>query len=182
MSKDSPQTTEMAIVTLERLTLTYSALEDRLQLGASSNQGETLQFWLTQRFCTILAPKLFEWLEKSKHAQGTEEVPCEEILMFQQASAQLQQAPTAAIEIIADCPTKLVSTVDIKQEAEHLMLIFPVSENRKAVVAFTATNLSQWLAIIYMRFQEANWPLACWPVWFKNSQHKPVERQQLDLH
>lgn len=181
---------------LERITITYSAFEDRLSLVAALSDEETVTLWLTQRFCAQLFPKLLEWVERqaghstavgaptSKGAaqQAQSDNVKAEKLAFHQVSAQLQQKRGAAVEAKAGGCKVLVTTVDVKFEAGCLRLIFPLSDTRKAVIPFSTKGLAQFLGVIFMRYGEAGWPVNHWPPWFKQAQLQPANAYKAELH
>lgn len=181
---------------LRRITIAYSALEDRLSLVAALNDDETVTLWLTQRFCAQLLPKLLEWVERqagnsiaarAPAPKGTAPPPHSdsakaESLAFQQVSAQLQQKRGAAVVAKEGSCQILVTTVDVKFEAGCLRLIFPLDDTRKAIIPFSAKALSQFLGVIFTRYGEASWPVNGWPPWFKQAQLQPSNAYKAELH
>jgi hypothetical protein len=181
---------------LERITIAYSAFEDRLSLVAALNDDETVKLWLTQRFCAQLFPKLLEWVERqaghtiataapaSKGAapQPQSDKVKAESLAFHQVSAQLQQKRGATVEAKEGSCEMLVTTVDVKFEAGCLRLIFPLDDTRKAIIPFSTKGLAQFLGVIFMRYGEARWPVNVWPPWFKRAQLQPSNAYKAELH
>jgi hypothetical protein len=183
-------------ILLERITIAYSAFEDRLSLVAAIDDDETVTLWLTQRFCAQLLPKLLEWVEKqagdaipkgvkasvSTAPQVHRDNLKTENLAFHQVSAQLQQQRGAPVEAKDGSIQELVTTVDVKFEPGRLRLIFPLSDKRKVQIPFSAIGLAQFLGVIFTRYGEAGWPVNTWPAWFKQAQERPSNAVKAELH
>ena len=177
------------IYRLERLTLTYSVEEDRLCLAALEQGGQQLVFWLTQRFCRVLIPKLLQWLQAQDACQeeiNQEGVRSEaQLLAARQARAEFVQPTVEPVQVEmsgVECREVLLSSVDVGSQEGVLTLLFPVKELEKALVAFNAEQLSQWLAIVHRRSVEASWPLDIWPSWFLLARQQPAKALSTGVH
>lgn len=189
---------------LERLTLEYSTEQDRLRLAAAAEVGvqeEVLAntgvqvFWLTQRLCGVLLPRLLAWVETSSVGGG--ELGA---LASQQARNQLAQQPSEPVRAPEyGLPTSsqssgrvdsqqepqvfhLVNSLDIKEQKASLSLILPLNEGGRAVVSFTLPHMCQWLATFYNAYRQAGWYLGVWPEWFLQAQRLEPAQLGASLH
>jgi len=180
----------MAEFTLERLTIRYSAFEDRIAIAGVSPDGQAVTLWLTQRFCALLMPKLLDWIEQQGSQSSSEPrtqtaiLPRAEAesLAFKQVSAQLQKTAASPVQVPAGSQQCLVKTVDVKQRADIIQLAFPLAEGDCAIVPLKSVALSQCLAVFYARYREAAWPMTLWPDWFGQSQQQPSKALNAEMH
>jgi len=188
---------------LERLTLEYSPEQDRLRLAAIAGgevqegvvSGTDVQvFWLTQRFCGVLLPRLLAWVGVSSEGGDLND------LAAQQARTQLAQLPSEPVrapehEFSGDDKTSdlgganqgpqafhLVNSLDIKEEVAHLSLILPLCEGGRAMVSFSLPHMCQWLATFYHGYCKSGWCMDVWPEWFLQAQRLEPAQLGASLH
>jgi len=180
----------MAEFALERLTIRYSAFEDRIAIAGISPEGQGVTLWLTQRFCGLLLPKLLGWIEQIDRVEPVRQRPQvavstnveAEKLAFKQVSAQLQKVAASPVQVPAGSQQCLVQTVDVKQRAQIIQLGFPLAGGDVAIIPLKAVALSQCLAVFYARYREAAWPMTLWPDWFSQSQQQPAKALNAEVH
>ena len=92
MTTPKPLTTDRSrTVTLQRMTLTYVAAEDRMRLVGVVKDGDVILLWLTQRLCNQMVRTLTDLLEKMAEARGV--LAKDAVLSFQQSAARSEQPP-----------------------------------------------------------------------------------------
>jgi len=147
-----------------KVSLYYSAIEDRLCLVGNADSGAPLSFWLTLRLSRLLATQLIKFVERATPASAAHEA----LLAFEQTAAELQNAPTEPVAPCEQHPPLLLSRVDLNESNGHLTLRFPLPGEDSACLTFSPTQTRQWIGILYRQFIAAGWPLDDWPDWMAN--------------
>lgn len=173
---------------LERFTTEYVEAEDRMRLRASSQQGEVLELWLTQRLLGRLVVHGCVWLE----SQAPETQLLQPALhSFAQQAAQLalEQDPqppvVAPAAEVAQPLCVLVCSVDVTGVEGQLVLCFKDAVGlAHAQLALAVQALRQWLCILRSQYRQAEWPMHRWPQWLQESATLPtlVSRSTPVLH
>lgn len=153
---------------LVRFTTEYIETEDRLRLAGEFEEGASVVVWLTHRLVQRLLPILLQWLE-----QQYGDTPRAEVLQSwaqQAARADLLPQPPVAV---AEAGRELLGVaVDITPTPDTLNLTFRGAgeESGEGVtLSLTAVLLRQWLNILQDGYRLAEWPLAGWPEWLRES-------------
>ncbi|MFL2875205.1 MAG: hypothetical protein CBB92_11270 [Flammeovirgaceae bacterium TMED32] len=153
--------------TLQKITTEFIESEDRFRLSAESEDGASLQFWLTQRLLVRLISHCINWLEKtstpiSKVAADVKNRS--DVQNFVQRSAQTSLASVKAVCADKNTPGFLIERIDIKLGDKNIAIIF--NENgANYVLNLTDQHLRQWLSILFTLWQGAEWPSSVWPTW-----------------
>ncbi len=157
---------DRATVPLQRITLRYDELEDRLRLSGEGPGGEVVAMWLTRRLLDRLLPVLFGWLERQDGGAAIDGLLQE----FAQQAARATLEPQAPVDAAGQAPAWLVRAIDVTPGEATLRLAFR-DEARAPVgaVDFEARPLRQWLAILQAQFTRAGWSTEAWPAWMAGS-------------
>jgi hypothetical protein len=156
---------ESDMVMLKKVTLQYIEIEDRIRMLADLDGEEPAVFWLTQRLCRRLVPKLAGHLEHS--AQKSLMVDKGLMLSVQQHDAGWQQKFSEPVKIGELSRSVLPETVNLLCPAGGASIIFPLDVGGKSArLQMTMLELRQWMGVIYRQFQVAGWPMEVWPHWF----------------
>ena len=156
------------MVMLKKVTLQYIEIEDRIRMSADLDGEEPMVFWLTQRLCRRLVPKLAHHLEHS--APQSLLVDKGLMLSVQQHDAGWQQKYSEPVRIGGLSPSVLPEKVNLVCPAEGASIIFPLADGKPARLQMTMLELRQWMAVVYRQFQVAGWPMEVWPEWFALSE------------
>ena len=164
---------------LQRITSTYSDLEDRICLAGVDSTGQTVVLWLTQRLLNRLVPPLCQWLERQLGTSPLSEVKQE--FAQQKAWAELELQEPVRAE--ADNPGALVHSVDLKLARSGMGLLFKdAGGSVVASLQLESKPLRQWLNILHVQCQRAAWQTDLWPSWVTDAQApRPAGRPAL-LH
>lgn len=164
---------------LQRLTVTYSAKQDRLQLNAATDDDSVIIYWISRRMLRIFLPPLFKWLEEKQIPEeaaagpvggGKEDEASQAKRSFAQSAAQSQMSKSKPVVASEETKEILLTSIDIKAEDTRFLLILPIDDGNKGVVPFTPTNLAQWLGVVYHATVQADWAVEIWPSWFTEAQ------------
>lgn len=146
---------------LQRITTSYVDLEDRFKLVAALEQDRVVTLWLSQRLLRRLLPMLLSWLgnaDASSKVQGqkssTSSIPP---LEEEKVEPPVLEANSFA--------THLIKEVEIKQSTEQIFLGFK-DQDALYTLALNQVSLKQWLDIIKMLWNAADWPTEVWPKHF----------------
>lgn len=147
---------------LDKVTLDYVAVEDRVLLRAQDAAGNVVAFWLTLRMSRALLKSLVEHLENL-----TPKLPAtdQEILQtFRQTSALMKLSSTEAVQAAKSAPS-LITTLDLQRNPNGVLLQLPLADGATADLALDSVQLRQYLHILRSMFLRADWPLDDWPSW-----------------
>ncbi len=157
------------MVKLKKVTLQYIEIEDRIRMLADLDGEERAVFWLTQRLCRRLVPKLVHHLEHS--APDSHLVDKGLMLSVQQHDAGWQQKFSEPVRSTGLSRSVLPEKVDLFCPAGGAAIVFPLDDGGEpARLQMTMLELRQWMAVIYRQFQVAGWPMEVWPQWFALSE------------
>ncbi len=157
------------MVILKKVTLQYIEIEDRIRMSAEFDGGEPAVFWLTQRLCRRLVPKLAGHLEYS--AQKSLLVDKGLMLSVQQHDAEWQQTLSEPVKVVGLARSVLPEKVDLHCLAGGASIIFPFDgKGEQARLQMNMVELRQWMGVVYRQFRLAGWPMEVWPNWFALSE------------
>ncbi|AQV96477.1 hypothetical protein BJN34_21655 [Cupriavidus necator] len=151
--------------TIEKITVSYDAEEDRLHLAVSDAQQQALGLWLTRRLANQLVGVLLGELAESD-TPLTDAYVRAAIQAWEQAAANAQLKPLTPVRGDAVLPTCLATSVDVMQAVGYVGLVFQVRESRPASLTLSHMALRQWLGIVHILYKKAEWPCeGLWPDW-----------------
>ncbi len=162
-------------ITLHKITVTYSAEEDRLRLTAAAGDDQTVVYWITRRMLGVVLTPMFSWLE-NRASQGLGNVgeaaerSKQARLAMAQSSAQAKMQDETPVTAQPNSFEHLLTSVDVKTEQQRFLLLFPMQDQTKGIIPFEQDSLLQWLNILHRIAQQASWELPQWPVWFIEGQ------------
>jgi hypothetical protein len=155
---------------LKKLTISYSAPEDRLHLAFQIEDGPALRMWLTQRLARQLVMLLRE--QVAKLAAPPEARPRPGPLaappMATAADPRASVGETAAednepVAVLKEAPAWLIKNIVVTVGSDKLRLQF---ESDLDIVPATFVNRRSavlWLQRLRKYFIVADWPLDLWP-------------------
>ena len=172
---------------LERVTTQYDSAQDRFRVLGSTPDGDTLALWLTQRLFIRVIRFLLEWLEEesadsAKVAHEDNPQVKSSLQNFAQQGASSSMQETKPVEPKAETRSYLMAEVDIRKSEQHVVLVFKLPEDKLAEVPFEATQLRQWLHIIFTQWQSAEWPLDVWPLWMRQAEEIEQDSNPASFH
>ncbi len=158
-----------AMVILKKVTLQYIEIEDRIRMSADVEGGDSAVFWLTQRLCRMLVPKLVHHLEHS--VQQSVLIDKGLMLSVQQHDAEWQQKQSEPVRICGLALSVLPGKVDLHCPAGGASIIFPLDVGgERARLQMNMVELRQWMGVVYRQFRVAGWSMEVWPKWFALSE------------
>lgn len=177
------------MIDMNKLSLEYVPLQDRLRLTVEDQNAEVRRFWLTARLTIVVVEHLVGRLKfrqglaaaktRNKTQPGGQGSPGHE----HQASAPGRPAPSPVLgEAASPARTELVHAVDVGTRGESFVLTVRGETNMSMQLSMTAVQLGQWLQMVYHQFLRAGWPLAVWPDWFVPKPVAPATTQSLSVH
>lgn len=174
-------------ITLHKITVSYSAEEDRLKLTAAAGEDQTVIYWITRRMLGVVLTPLFKWLEE-RASQGLGNIgeaaqrSKEARLAMAQSKAQAQMQEESPVTAQPDSIEHLLTSVDVRTEANRFLLLFPMQGDQKGLIPFEQESLLQWLNILHRIAQQAQWDLPQWPIWFIEGQSPQAVPANKALH
>lgn len=151
--------------TIEKITVSYDAEEDRLRLAVCDGQEQTLSLWLTRRMANELIGMLLGELKVSG-TSPTDEYVHAALQAWEQSAANTEFKPLPPVRSESVSSGSLVRSVDVMQAGGHFGLVFQSRENRSASLTLSSTGLRQWLGIVHKLYGKAEWPCeGLWPDW-----------------
>jgi hypothetical protein len=173
----------MSIATIRRVTVSYDAQEDRLQLAVEDNVGHVITLWLTQRLANRLVAVLLARLAEATadHSDASTRATMQ---AWEQSAAYAQHSPQSPVQSRGPVTRSLITSVDISHADGHFRLVIRWAEDQTVALPLDSTALRQWLGIVYGRYREADWPCeGIWPSWIAaQDQTAPAGAAALSLH
>lgn len=152
---------------IKKITQHYDPEQDRISLTAQTAEEQVIVLWLTQRLVNRLAEILSSWLEKEVKAMVGEH-SIFSLQAWEQSAAQAQLKPEPPVVRTAAQSEALVNLIDLGHSSKGYTLTFKWKSESEgsARLMLTATEMRQWLIILYKQFDVAGWTKLAWPKWF----------------
>lgn len=148
-----------------RCTTRYDAQNDRIRLLGEEANGQTVQVWLTRRLLSLLLPALCRWLEQQKKG-----LPMADVLLgFEQQCARSALEPQAPVRLQQDSASWMAQSVDVAQQPTQVELCFRGEAGQSSTLTLSVPAMRQWLAIVQMQWQQAQWSAEVWPAWLREA-------------
>ncbi len=163
---------------LQRITTEYIDSEDRIRLSGQDGDSDVVVIWLTQRLLVRLLPHLFKWLEQ----QDSGAIPSEIVQSFAQQAAQSELLPESPVVTAPGNEAWLAQSVDIAHDATVLKMQFRNTCQEGPTLSLPNQQLRQWLNIIHLLWQGAEWPDNLWPEWINENPPAPQEGTGVAVH
>ncbi len=164
---------------LDKLTLDYSAAEDRLLGRVQVLDGELCAVWLTQRLARRLVRMLCDHLDKTAvtdgpapsgtpaAAQGSRSK--ELLLSFRHQAAMLKRDPEPPVPELDARAAPLLESIRARLSQDRILLTLELTDG-PATLALTQNHAWQLLQILLNLFRRAEWPLDAWPGWMRDGE------------
>lgn len=167
-------TSDVVTPELQRVTVAFNEVEDRLSLTGSQADGAVLVVWLTQRMLDRLVPHLCQWLEAREPITSSGTTPRAAVvhtMSQQRALSRLSDQREAPVVPTAETRSWLATAVDVRAHEHVVMLVLRTEQaEQRAQLSMQPLLLRQWLAIVLQQYQRGGWSLSAWPEWMLESQ------------
>ena len=165
------------LLPIQRMSVKYNGLEDRIALDVASEQGRVARLWLTRHgtdtmvraTAALVESYATAQLAKARVAPDDADQIRQSALATQQLTARLTQRNASAVELTPGSTEHLVTGFAMPPHQHGIRLDFVCRPALKARVVLQSAELFQWLAAVQRQYQRAGWALDVWPAWF--SQH-----------
>lgn len=160
------------VISLERITTEYIELEDRIRLASLTDDNQTISIWLTMRLLRRLITHCLNLLAKS--TPGLEKAPTQNeksrksIQNFVQKSAEQQIVVETAVTVTENSPDYLAAEIDVRNDYAGVTIIFKDEFNSNYSIYLNNRQLRQWLSMLHMIWQKAEWSTLIWPDWMSS--------------
>ena len=153
---------------IKRITSEYIDTEDRIRLIGQTEDGKTYVLWFTLRLTNRLVVHCLNLLvqfspEISKSAIDEQSRNDVQNLVQQSATRQIVEEPP--VEVKSDSSNFLVQEIDVSYTPEGVLMTFRAADNKGFELHIGLQQLRQWLAMLYVIWQKAEWPIEIWPDW-----------------
>ena len=169
---------EKIVSSLKRITSEYIELEDRIRLAGITDDNQTIVLWLTMRLLRRLITHCLNLLEKNtpelKKTPAQNELSRKSVQHFVQKSAEQQIVEEAAVKVVENSPNQLPAEIDIKNDDVGVTIIFKGEFSSDYAIYLNNQQLRQWLGMLHMIWQKAEWPNLVWPDWMSSSSAETV--------
>ena len=144
---------------LSRMTLAYDVHEDRVLVSGELATGRLILLSLTRRLLNKLIPHLtttdLSVTETCGSASDTTPLP--------HAVENSQNQNETPVSVDTSCETVLITSVDIKTAANHLVLEWKDKADRKiAQLVLDHVSLTAWLNALKICFEKGSWSKEAW--------------------
>ena len=164
---------EKIVRNLERITTEHVELEDRIRLAGLTYDNQTVCIWLTMRLLKRLITHFLNLLEKNtpelKETPTQSEQSRESIHNFVQQSAEQQVVEETAVKVTKNSPNHLAAEIDVKSDHAGVTIIFKGEFSSHHAIYLNNQQLRQWLGMLHIIWQKAEWSTLVWPDWMSSS-------------
>lgn len=161
---------------LEKVTLNYVAVEDRICMNAQIRGGEAVTFWLTQRLCRGLVKTFVNYLDKT--TVTATDTGKSMVQTYFQEEAMMRKPRSASVDASKSTTAPmLVKTLNIRTTPDSLLLRLPMPDGSVSAMPLKPVEARQLLQILFVQYRKGDWPLDIWPQWIRKSaaEGKPAE-------
>ena len=176
----APKDAGNELLPIQRMSVKYEGLEDRIALDVASAQGRVARLWLTRYGAdtmVLATAALVEsyatvQLAKARVAPSDAEHIRQSALATQQLTARLTKRNAPAVELTPGSTEHLVIGFAVPPRKHGIQLVFVCRPEIKARVVMQPAELFQWLGTVQPQYQRAGWALDVWPAWLSQ---RPVQ-------
>jgi len=156
---------------LNRITINYVELEDRIRLAGELSHGGVLNVWATRRLLDRLLPVLVTHLEKSV-AKGAcaDSLRSNALQSFAQHAARELSEEQAPVRASAASAQWLAQSVNVSFASGDVCLSFHGDETQCVKLTLEEGKLRQLLNILYEVYRQADWSTDAWPKWVRSAE------------
>jgi hypothetical protein len=158
---------------VNRATLAYHQIEDRISLTCAVNKDECVVLWLTARLASQLVPHLCQavaQLPDVTPGDGDQEGVDNEALPDEPASDAASesgsaQGPAPEVPVVAgaDSVAWLVTAIDLTNGPMLVQLGFRDDQGHPPLLfSLEHTQLAQWSEGLKSCYAQAGWSMECW--------------------
>jgi hypothetical protein len=150
---------------IQKFSLIYDPLQDRIAWIAEDREGATTRLWFTQRICRSLVAALLPRLETATTAPDLPPEHKATVQSWEQAAAVAQHVPVPPVVQTPQTAGGLVHTIQFRPTTEGFVLILRFGQAEERRIGLTMAELRQTLNALYGLYVKADWPLDIWPSW-----------------
>lgn len=162
------------VLHIQRMSVKYDALQDRIAMDISDPEGSVARLWLTRRGSDAIVGAAAARVEAYAVTQvARTQVPPtaadhlrQSALATRQLTARLTQRRATAVAWRSGSAEYLVTGFAMPPNASHIRLDLLCGADLSARVLLQSAELFQWLAALQRQYQKASWGLEVWPSWF----------------
>jgi hypothetical protein len=161
------------LLLIQRMSVRYDGLEDRIALDVASEQGRVARLWLTRHGTDTMVRTTAAQVEsyataqlaKARVAPSDADQIRQSALAAQQLTARLTQRNATAVELTPGSTEHLVTGFAMPAHKHGIQLDFRCRPEVNARVVLQSAELFQWLGALQRQYQRAGWALDVWPAW-----------------
>jgi hypothetical protein len=162
------------VLLIQRMSVKYDGLEDRIALDISNLAGKVARLWLTRHGSGVMVRSTAAKVEayavgqmaRAKLTPVQADQLRQSALATHQLTARLTQRSATAVDIPPGTPEHLVTGFAMPPNAQHIQLDFQCRPELSARVLLQTAELFQWLAALQRQYLKAGWSMEVWPDWF----------------
>ena len=168
------------LLPIQRMSVKYDGLEDRIAMDVASEQGRVARLWITRHGTDTMVRATSALVEsyaaaqlaKARVAPGDADQIRQSALAAQQLTARLTKRNAPAVELTPGSTEHLVIGFAVPPRKHGIQLVFVCRPEIKARVVLQPAELFQWLGTVQRQYQRAGWALDVWPAWLSQ---RPVQ-------
>lgn len=162
------------VLLIQRMSVSYDGVEDRIALDIADAQGTVARLWLTRHGTDVMvrttAARVEAYaaarMERGNLPPGSASQVHQSALAAQQLTARLTQRRASAVELSPGTPEHLVTGFAMPPSSRYIQLDFRCKPELRVRVRLQSAELLQWLAALQRQYQRAGWTQDAWPQWF----------------
>jgi len=171
----SPESTGSGVLLIQRMSVKYDALQDRIALDVASQSDAPARLWLTRRGADLLVQTAAAKVEayavaqmaRANVAPDAADQLRQSALATRQLTARLTQRKTDGVALSPATPQYLVVGFAMPEHPRSIALDLNCQPELRARLLLQSAELFQWLAALQRQYHKAGWDVSVWPAWLK---------------
>lgn len=181
------------MIVIQKFTLGYDKVQDRISLTARGPGEEVILLWLTQRLLNRLVQALIRCLDQeleaavsvgsvvesdtgqqraalaapqSKNTARERIIP--QLHAMEQSAAQSVHKPERPVQAPAPVEGFLLTTLQLTHVPKGYLIVCQWADDGAARLVMDNIQLRQFMGMLYRVVVSADWPHQSWPAWFSH--------------
>ena len=170
---EAPQEAGTQVLAVQRMSVNYDGLEDRIAMDVASPQGRVARLWLTRYGADVMVRTAAAQVEsgaalqlaRARVAPASAGQIRHSALAAQQLTARLTQRSASAVQRTVGSTEHLVTGFAMPPHSRGIRIEFRCRPQLKVTMVLQSAELFQWLGAVQRQYLCAGWPTDAWPAW-----------------
>lgn len=172
-SPEADKSAGTPVVLVQRMSVRFDALQDRIALDVASGSNALARLWLTRRGADLLVQSAAARVEAYAATQSARAGVAPEAanqlrqsaLVARQLTARLTQRQADEVALAPGAPQHLIVGFTMPEQGRRVQLDLHCQPPLRVRLQLQSAELFQWLAALQRQYRKGGWDLGVWPSW-----------------